>query len=1166
MLRAALILLVLAWPSVGGATALSDKASSLKAGQGLNSWGQLTGVGGLSLLNDCGNQGTNLPFAEGLEWNPLEGAAYYFGSDDPINCTDDPATTTIDESKSYHLQYLEQTNTWLRLPTGPYAASPYLHQYDGSAIDWRNGVYYYMGCCGGQLRQYDLETGVWSSRGDSVPAFDCCSGIEYFPERQAVYLFTPGTPGVLRYLADGGTTWQSVSVPAGCDAVYHAYIEYNPVKKGIIFGGGNGTKTVCWLGETGSVAVKASYPGASSLRNPSVEITTDPVSGDFLVLAGVGQSTPEWYQYDVTTNIWTNLGASNVPTDLFAQATFAGDWPAPLAVPIPQWGVTMWVVCQPPASSGGPYRACTQWLYKHTDMRPHIPSVADETATYQRLDRNIASAIDPDYTAADNPAFAVGTPDTHYDAENDELQNMEIMWQRTGGQAGYGDRRDKWLTYFMTDFVNGTTDFGPTTGDGTRPWDCRTSGSDWLADHTFGWGLVTVYERTGTAAYLDKVVDIVKCVAAHIWGPQETITPGGSDSASRMSYYGARARARQLLLLSRLAEHRPNDVVSTNNGTHTVAESRERLIDAFLQSSDWNATDGMYYASAFTTDSVVICNPGKYNCASGAHAAGYRIQPTLMISVLSEAFWQAYRAPGSGNPSLAARLVAIADWCDQYCLDSTYQMASDFIGREPDGTPWQKKTSYPASGTPTWDPSYTTNLTNTFMAAYKMTRDIAYFNRAVQVFTRGTNGIYGQQTTVTCSSMPCTGRYADDTTIYKYQGTFWEPGLVHDPQGQDWLAFNKGDIPHTYMLFENGGSGSGVTPDPDTLPPSDPTNLVATANGTAITLTWTASTDAGGGAVLHYEIQRAPSDCSGSPSFAALTTDTASPYLNSGLPELSPFAYRIRAVDNASPANISGWSACATATTGSAPPPGGPWGAYDTDEGSGTSLTDYSGNAYTGTLTGGWGVGKYGGAVDLTSVTSHMILINAALPICGAPFDYNGWFYLRDLGGLSNGRLWHCGTFSTRIKIHQNTSNRLSIVINRDGSNASLTTNNNTIPLNEWVFIGAAFDPAGTLEAYAGTDCAAIAVLPTNGTGGVAPVLGSGNVSAASLTTMRVGNNPPPNNEGVNGVIDNPRMYSYVRTATQRQQDCLQDITPDPFRGAPGGRLPGPVHLRVLGR
>jgi chitinase len=103
-------------------------------------------------------------------------------------------------------------------------------------------------------------------------------------------------------------------------------------------------------------------------------------------------------------------------------------------------------------------------------------------------------------------------------------------------------------------------------------------------------------------------------------------------------------------------------------------------------------------------------------------------------------------------------------------------------------------------------------------------------------------------------------------------------------------------------------------PPPDTTPPTVPTGLQASAQGTStIALQWTASTDAGSG-VAGYRIYR---DGSATPLASVTTTN----YTDTGLAAGTTYSYAVRAFDAAAPANESALSAAASATTQAQPPP-----------------------------------------------------------------------------------------------------------------------------------------------------------------------------------------------------------------------------------------------------
>lgn len=124
----------------------------------------------------------------------------------------------------------------------------------------------------------------------------------------------------------------------------------------------------------------------------------------------------------------------------------------------------------------------------------------------------------------------------------------------------------------------------------------------------------------------------------------------------------------------------------------------------------------------------------------------------------------------------------------------------------------------------------------------------------------------------------------------------------------------------------------------DTTPPTDPSNLRATANSSSqITLTWTESSDTSG--IASYSVQRSTTSTTG-PWTSVGTGITATTFTNTGLTASTTYYYQVRAVDNAG--NVSNWSTTAQATTLSATvdttPPSAPTLSLATFPPSGTNI------------------------------------------------------------------------------------------------------------------------------------------------------------------------------------------------------------------------------------
>ena len=146
-------------------------------------------------------------------------------------------------------------------------------------------------------------------------------------------------------------------------------------------------------------------------------------------------------------------------------------------------------------------------------------------------------------------------------------------------------------------------------------------------------------------------------------------------------------------------------------------------------------------------------------------------------------------------------------------------------------------------------------------------------------------------------------------------------------------------------LSPYSNTASATTPTPDTTPPSQPGTLSATAVSSGeVDLSWGASTDNVG--VTGYRVERCTgSSCSNFTQIAS-TAGTGTTYADTTVSGSTSYSYRVRAFDAAG--NLSPYSNTASATTPAAP--SGLVAAYGFDEGSGTTVTDKSGNGNKGTV------------------------------------------------------------------------------------------------------------------------------------------------------------------------------------------------------------------------
>ena len=174
------------------------------------------------------------------------------------------------------------------------------------------------------------------------------------------------------------------------------------------------------------------------------------------------------------------------------------------------------------------------------------------------------------------------------------------------------------------------------------------------------------------------------------------------------------------------------------------------------------------------------------------------------------------------------------------------------------------------------------------------------------------------------------------------------------------LFRHQTENPMVYAI-EIIGQGGTV----DTTPPTVPGGVVATpTSGSQITVTWTASTDAGTG-VAGYRVFR-DGTLVGSP--------TATTFSDAGLAANTLYRYTVTAVDGAVPPNQSGVSTTATATTLGPPPdttpPSVPTGVLATPLSTSQIAVNWTASTDAGTGVAGYRVFRNGTLVGSPTATT----------------------------------------------------------------------------------------------------------------------------------------------------------------------------------------------------
>jgi hypothetical protein len=386
-----------------------------------------------------------------------------------------------------------------------------------------------------------------------------------------------------------------------------------------------------------------------------------------------------------------------------------------------------------------------------------MPTVEDEKNTYRKWGWTWSPSVEPAAVTEPISNYYVADVDVHGDTESDDLWSYIMMYQRSGNPV-YLNRARAWARYFKQDYRNCV--------GGSYESFCYDHDA-FGADHLYGWGLVAWYRYTcGTVDGCDTAaLEEAKRLTELAEGLYAS-TADGCYPSNGCLHYGTRGVTRHLILASYVAE---------TTGDARYIALRDKIANIIMNAPEWDAQRGTYFIGDWATDYIL----GGTNL----YAAGVRIQSAFQIGLLSEALYQTYRA--TGRADIRDRLISIARYIDVYGLDRGCQLTASWFGVK-DGKAFHSYSDGNTTGctATSWDSSYSISLVNTLMMGYKLSGDRNLYDRAKFFFNRGTKGIYGDPNT----------RTAGDNEVHHFVDT----NFAHD----FWLAFNKGELQYTYLLFD----------------------------------------------------------------------------------------------------------------------------------------------------------------------------------------------------------------------------------------------------------------------------------------------------------------------------------------------------------------------------
>ena len=305
------------------ATALGDLAASMKAGE----WRQLATTNMPTALAANGSSGGIMGYADGGAWDSKNEKLYFVGSD---HC-----------ETARFVSYDAKTNAWSRLAQPSWVdpagyCGGMTHGYDCNTINVGAGTFYFRGMGGQVVYTYNIAGGTWSSLPANNNFYSVAFGMSYFPEAHG--LFVADMQLGYAFIGNDITNqWKTLSSTlantAGC---YHSISEYNPVHKVVIFGGGNGNRTLYKVDSLQKITRLKDSPVDLSCSGLASLLTVDPVSGDYLVITSDGQ----FHAYDVLSDTWRTLPGSNFFGSILGGSGNGAVWDV-VATPISNYGVVM---------------------------------------------------------------------------------------------------------------------------------------------------------------------------------------------------------------------------------------------------------------------------------------------------------------------------------------------------------------------------------------------------------------------------------------------------------------------------------------------------------------------------------------------------------------------------------------------------------------------------------------------------------------------------------------------------------------------------------------------------------------------------------------------------------------------------------------------------------
>jgi hypothetical protein len=205
------------------------------------------------------------------------------------------------------ITYSAATNSWTLMPTPSWwkgdadtGKGPIGHAYQNNTIDPARGFLFHHQSATRLVHRYDIARKEWSTLPEITgAATGHGTALAYFPERKGLVRVLGGT---VHFFDEEMNSWSSLKDKVAMGP-YHNIAHYDPVSKSVIFGAGNGSKTLYQLDARGAITPLKEAPFI--IRISSTVTAVAPVSGNLFVLSM--EDKHKFHVLDRKKNEWRQL-------------------------------------------------------------------------------------------------------------------------------------------------------------------------------------------------------------------------------------------------------------------------------------------------------------------------------------------------------------------------------------------------------------------------------------------------------------------------------------------------------------------------------------------------------------------------------------------------------------------------------------------------------------------------------------------------------------------------------------------------------------------------------------------------------------------------------------------------------------------------------------------